>query len=95
MKTDAQIDAIMNAIPERWRRNWCGGERGPCACLGCVQTGNKRIIADKIRGERYLGDPEYIDEAKLQNYGHVYEDNKIRRGEWESWMKRHPRGDQA
>ena len=88
-KTPEQIDAIMAAIPEKWRRHWCGGERGPCACMGCVQIGNRAVIAEKITGEPYRGDPEYIDEAKLKEHGTVYEDHKLSRAEWESWMKRH------
>lgn len=89
-KTDAQIDAIMAAIPEDSRRRWCGGERGPCACLGCVQICNRAVIVEKITGEKYLGDPEYIDETKLQAYGAVYEDHKLSRVEWESWLSRQP-----
>jgi len=86
MKTDAQIDAIMAAIPEQWRARWCSSRL--CACLGCVQTGNKAVIAQKITGEEYRGDPEYISEAKLREHGAVYEDHKLSREEWDSWMKR-------
>lgn len=89
MKSEAQIDAIMDAIPERWRTRWCGGERGTCACMGCVQIGNRAIIAQKVTGERYRGDPEYINEAALQKHGAVYAEHKLSREELESWMRRH------
>ena len=39
-----EVDEIMEGIPVGWRNRWCGGENGPCACLGCVQTGNKAVI---------------------------------------------------
>ena len=90
MKTDEQVDSIMSAIPAEWRRNWCGGERGPCFCLGCVQIGNRAVISEKIRGKPYMGDPEYISEEKLREHGALYTDNKISREEWEAWMQRHP-----
>ncbi|HIH2744974.1 TPA: hypothetical protein ACYLN4_000643 [Burkholderia lata] len=90
MKSEEQIDAIMAAIPENWRRRWCGGERGACACLGCVQIGNRAVIAEGITGKPYGGDPEYLDEAKLQEHGSVYGDLKLSREEWDSWISRHP-----
>jgi len=90
MKSEAQIDVIMDAIPEQWRTRWCGGERGACACVGCVQIGNRAVISEKVTGQAYRGDPEYIDEAKLQQHGTVYTDHKLSREEWESWMKRRP-----
>lgn len=86
MKTDEQIDVIMQAIPEQWRNRWCTAEL--CGCLGCVQTGNKAVIAEKITGQKYIGDPEYIDGNALRSHGAVYTDNKLSREEWESWMKR-------
>jgi hypothetical protein len=89
-KTEQQVDSIMAAIPEEWRRRWCGGERGACACLGCVQIGNRAVIAEKITGQPYRGDPEYIDENRLCEHGAVYDDNKITREEWDAWMLRHP-----
>lgn len=88
-KTPAQVEAIMASIPERWRTRWCGGEHGPCGCMGCVQIGNRAVILKKITGRPYLGDPEYIDEAKLQEHREVYEAHKLSRAEWESWMSRH------
>lgn len=89
-KTPEQIDAIMAAIPKQWRRRWCGGERGPCACLGCVQIGNRQVIAEKISGNKFLGDPEYISEAKLREHGAVYEGHKLSRADWTSWLNRQP-----
>ena len=88
MKTDEQVDAIMARIPERWRTRWCGGERGPCACIGCVQTGNKRVIAEKITGHRYVGDPECISDAAIKAHAGVFNENKISREEWALWMAR-------
>lgn len=88
MKTEAQIDAIMEAIPQEWRARWCGGERGPCACMGCVQIGNRAVILEKITGRRFDGDPEYIREPILQEHSAVYNEYKLSREEWESWIKR-------
>lgn len=86
MKSDAQIDAIMAAIPKAWQRYWCGASF--CACKGCVQTGNKAVIFQKIAGRQYSGDPEYINEAALKLQGALYSDNKLTREEWQSWMNR-------
>lgn len=80
----------MQAIPEQWRANWCGGEHGACACMGCVQIGNRKVIAEKIIGKPYNGDPEYISEEKLKEHGDLYVDNKITREEWESWLSANP-----
>jgi len=88
MKTAAQIDEIMRAIPEEWRTRWCGGERGECACMGCVQIGNRAVMVKKITGEEYRGDPEYIDESKLREHTAIYAEYKLSREEWESWKKR-------
>ena len=90
MKTNDQIDAIMSAIPESFRTRWCGGERGACACMGCVQIGNRAVIARIITGEEYRGDPEGISEAALQQHREIYAANKLTREEWVSWMQRHP-----
>ena len=92
MKREEQVDAVMQAIPVRWRTRWCGAEQGACACMGCVQTGNRQVIAEKITGEPWRGDPEYIDEGRLQAHGAVYTDNKVSRVEWEAWMSRQPGG---
>lgn len=90
MKTPEQIDALMAAIPEGWRYHWCGGERGPCACMGCVQIGNRTIMAETITGEKFRGDPEYLCEAKLQSHPETYAALKLSREEWENWCARHP-----
>lgn len=90
MKREAQVDAVLQAIPARWRTRWCGAEKGACACMGCVQTGNRQVIAEKITGEPWRGDPEYIDEARLRAHGAVYAENKVSRVEWEAWMSRQP-----
>lgn len=90
MKGQEQIDSVMAAIPENARRRWCGGERGACACMGCVQIANRAVIAEKITGEKYRGDPECISESKLQEHGSVYAEYKLSREEWESWLSRQP-----
>lgn len=90
MTRDEQVDAVMQAIPVRWRTRWCGAETGACACMGCVQTGNRQVIAEKITGEPWRGDPESIDEGRLQVHGAVYTENKVSRDEWEAWMSRQP-----
>lgn len=95
MKTPEQIDQVMQSIPVEWQSRWCGGERGACACLGCVQIGNRAVIVEKITGEPYRGDPEYIDEAKLKEYGALYTDNKVTREEWEAWMRTRPQEAQS
>lgn len=78
------VDQIMQTIPEKWRDRWCGGERGPCACMGCVQIGNRLIMAQETTGDRYHGDPEYIDERKITK--EIYNKYKITKEEWETWM---------
>jgi len=90
MKTEAQVDEIMQQIPKDWRERWCGGERSACACMGCVQIGNHAVIAKKINGTPYLGDPEYISENKLKEHAELYANNKITREEWEAWISRQP-----
>ena len=37
------VDAMMDAIPEQFRKRWC--REDACACLGCVQMGNRLAIA--------------------------------------------------
>ena len=52
MQTREQlVDEVMQEIPSQWRRRWCGGEAGPCACLGCVQIGNRRVMAERMLRE--------------------------------------------
>lgn len=78
------VDAVMQTIPEGWRTRWCGGEEGPCACMGCVQIGNRLVMT----GTRVtLVDPEYINESKIPH--EVYQRHKITREEWDDWMRRH------
>ena len=33
MKSQGQIDTIMEAIPENWRTRWCGGEPSAWAAV--------------------------------------------------------------
>ncbi len=80
------VDVVMQTIPEEWRSRWCGGENGPCACMGCVQIGNRVIMVETVTGTKYRGDPEYISETKMP--AEVYDRFKITRPEWEDWMRR-------
>lgn len=84
MKTLLEIDKIMQTIPEDWRKRWCGGENGPCGCLGCVQIGN-RLCMTGLKATQV--DPEYIREDGIPK--DVYESLKISKPEWEMWMKMH------
>lgn len=77
------VDAVMQSIPEEWRTRWCGGESGPCACIGCVQIGNRLIMTGR---EVTQCDPERINEAKIPR--DTYEKYKVTKAEWEAWMKR-------
>lgn len=74
---------VMQTIPKEWRNRWCGGEKGACACMGCVQIGNRLIMAKETTGKDYLGDPEYIDERKIPK--EIYDKYKITKEEWETW----------
>lgn len=74
----------MQTIPEEWRSRWCGGEYGMCACMGCVQIGNRLVMAGlKVTHV----DPEYIDEGTIPK--DTYNKYKISREEWEDWKRRH------
>ena len=85
-----EIDAIMQTIPEEWRLRWCGGENGPCACLGCVQIGNRLIMAKEVTGLEFKGDPEYISEGKIPK--DIYNRLRITKSEGELWKERNERG---
>ncbi len=76
------VDAVMQTIPEKWRSRWCGGESGPCACMGCVQIGNRLIM---VGLEVHQCDPEYIDETKIPK--EIYDRFKITKDEWQNWMQ--------
>ena len=84
------IDAIMQTIPIEWRMRWCGGEYGPCACMGCVQIGNRLIMAKETTGQEYRGDPEYIDESLIPI--EIYKRFKVSKKEWENWKQRNKYG---
>ena len=86
MKTFNQVNAIMLAIPENSRYYWCGGERGPCACLGCVQVCNRVIMYEKTLDKIFIGDPEYIDESKIPK--DIFNKYKITKEEWEMWKEK-------
>ncbi len=90
MKSAAKIDRIMDTIPEQWRKRWCGGENGPCACMGCVQIGNRQIMYKAQTGQACLGDPEYIDENKMDRA--IVQGFKLSKVEWEDWCQRHKQG---
>ena len=86
-KREAKVDEIMETIPEPWRERWCGAEDGPCACMGCVQIGNRIIMFENAYGIKFKGDPEYINESGIRD--DVYNEFKIDRDEWEDWKERH------
>lgn len=76
------VDAVMQTIPAEWRERWCGAEYGPCSCMGCVQIGNRLIMAGlKV----HQVDPEHIDETKIP--ADVYKKYKITKPEWTAWME--------
>ena len=89
MKSLPEINAIMETIPRDWRNRWCGGEKGPCACMGCVQIGNRIIMAETVIGHKFIGDPEDIDERKIPS--EIYEKYKIAKEEWRLWKKHNQR----
>ena len=84
MKTFEEINKIMLTIPEKWRYHWCKAE--VCACLGCVQVGNRVVMYEKDTGKKFMGDPEYIAEQKITNT--IYEKYKVTKEEWELWKKK-------
>lgn len=88
MKTDKEIDAIMGTIHEANRTRWCGGENGPCACLGCVQVSNRIIMFETANREKVRFDPEGIREDLIPE--EIYTRFKISKAEWENWMRRNP-----
>jgi hypothetical protein len=89
MKTTEQVDHIMAGIPPAWRDRWCGGENGTCACLGCVYTGSKAVVAGKIAGTPYRGDPEGISEDALRrNHPNEHAKYMLTRDEWTAWQAR-------
>jgi hypothetical protein len=83
VKTIEETDLIMQTIPEAWRDRWCGGERGPCACAGCVQIGNRSLMALHTNGRLYRGDLERIDESKIP--APIYNKYKITHEEYDLW----------
>jgi pyridoxine/pyridoxamine 5'-phosphate oxidase len=85
-KNIEEIDAIMQQIPTEWRNRWCGGENGACACMGCVQIGNRAVMVKAGQGHEYQGDPEYINEDKISP--EIYKKYKITREEWDLWKAR-------
>lgn len=84
MKSFEEIDAIMLTIPEQWRKRWC--ENGRCACLGCVQSGNRVVMAEAVMGGKFWGDPEHIAEAAIP--ADIYAKYKVTREEWELWKQK-------
>lgn len=35
---ESLLNLVMMHIPPSHRYRWCGGEMGPCACMGCVNN---------------------------------------------------------
>ena len=83
MKSLLEITEIMDTIPVRWRGRWCGSRL--CACMGCVQVGNRIVMYTAVTGKEFLGDPEYIDESQIPP--DIYERLKITKEEWELWSQ--------
>lgn len=88
MSKDKNVNSIMQTIPKDCRYRWCGGENGPCACLGCVQICNRLIMAKEVLGYDYMGDPEYIDENKIPK--DIFDRYKITKEEWLKWINENP-----
>jgi len=84
LKTLKEINEIMNTIPLEWRKRWC--ESQYCACVGCVQIGNRIIMYEKATGKKFVGDPEYISETEISQA--IYDKYKISKEEWQLWMNR-------
>ena len=83
MKSLEEINRIMETIPRAWRQRWCGGEQGPCACMGCVQIGNRLVMVKEATCQEFMGDPEYIDETLISP--EIYKKYKITKEEWLLW----------
>lgn len=82
------VDTVMQTIPEQWRTRWCGAIEpggGGCACMGCVQIGNRLAMAS-LKATQC--DPEYIDESKID--ADTYKRLKVTKEEWLAWMERQP-----
>jgi hypothetical protein len=78
------VDAVMRTMPTEWRTRWCGAIEsggGGCACMGCVQIGNRLIMAGRNVTQC---DPEYIDETKIDPG--TYKKFKVTKDEWLAWM---------
>lgn len=86
MKKIETINFIMNTIPKNWQYRWCGGEYGACACVGCVQIGNRIIMWEQTTKRQFFGDPEHIDEKQIPK--NIYSKYKITKQEWEEWKER-------
>lgn len=81
-----RVDEIMQQIPADWRYRWCRAQ--VCACMGCVQTGNKSVMAKAQLGQPYRGDPEYIDRSKIAP--EIRDSMTISHDDWLAWVKRNP-----
>ena len=84
MKSHNEISRIMEAIPPNCQKRWCGAEGGTCACMGCVQIGNRVIMYEDVAGDKFQGDPEHINETKIPD--DVFKKYKITKEEWEWWL---------
>jgi len=77
------VDMVMESVPAKWRYRWCGAEKGPCGCMGCVQIGNRLIMVGRKVNQ---GDPERIDETRIPL--ETYVRFKVTKSEWEAWKGR-------
>lgn len=87
---DFEVDLIMNQIPENYQYVWCGAGNSSCACRGCVQVFNKKVIVEMIEKKQWTGDPEYISEQNLMKSVKEYTKGKVTKQEWLAWRERHP-----
>jgi len=88
-KTPEQVDEIMESIsPPMFRYRWCGAERGPCACMGCVQICSRAKMYEMQTGLKLRSDPEGVPLDAIRP--DIREACTITREEWETWKVRHP-----
>lgn len=87
--TDEQkrVDDLMSTFNEQSQLNWCGKSPTGCACLGCVQICNRKVMYDEAHDMNYQGDPEYIIEEAIPR--DIYRKHKITKEQWVDWLARH------
>jgi len=86
MKDINEINRIMQTIPEAWRTRWC--EASLCACVGCVQIGNRAEIFKRAFGREFFGDLEHIDARQFPK--ELIDELRITKEEWLLWKSGTP-----